>query len=74
MPAKAAIIIGGLLLLTRRMKSRRVGNKFIIADGSGRALVETGREAEGGRLVKPNETVTVQGPPVSLRCRSKASE
>jgi len=37
------------------------GNKFIIADGSGRALVETGREGEGGRLVKPNETVTVQG-------------
>jgi hypothetical protein len=37
------------------------GNKFIIADASGRALVETGREGEGGRLVKPNETVTVQG-------------
>jgi hypothetical protein len=37
------------------------GNKFIIADASGRALVETGREGEGGRLVKPSETVTVQG-------------
>ena len=37
------------------------GNKFIIADASGRALVETGREGEGGRLVRPNETVTVQG-------------
>jgi uncharacterized protein YdeI (BOF family) len=37
------------------------GNKFIVADASGRALVETGREGEGGRLVKPNETVTVQG-------------
>lgn len=37
------------------------GNKFIIADASGRALVETGHEGEGGRLVKPNETVTVQG-------------
>ena len=37
------------------------GNKFIIADASGRALVETGREGEGGRLVKPNETLTVQG-------------
>jgi len=37
------------------------GNKFIITDASGRALVETGREGEGGRLVKPNETVTVQG-------------
>ena len=37
------------------------GNKFIITDASGRALVETGREGEGGRLVKPNETVTGQG-------------
>jgi len=37
------------------------GNKFVIADASGRALVETGREGEGGRLVKPDETVTVQG-------------
>jgi hypothetical protein len=37
------------------------GNKFIIADASGRALVDTGREGEDGRLVKPNETVTVQG-------------
>jgi hypothetical protein len=37
------------------------GNKFIIADASGRALVETGREGEGGRLVRPSETVTVQG-------------
>lgn len=37
------------------------GNKFIIADASGRALVGTGREGEGGGLVKTNETVTVQG-------------
>jgi hypothetical protein len=37
------------------------GNKFIITDASGRALVETGREGEGGGLVKPNEMVIVQG-------------
>ncbi|WP_231639445.1 hypothetical protein [Sphingomonas profundi] len=36
------------------------GNKFILADGTGRALVDTGREGEGG-LVKPGEAVTVQG-------------
>jgi hypothetical protein len=35
------------------------GNKFIIADPTGRALVETG--PEGGRLVQPNEAITVQG-------------
>ena len=37
------------------------GNKFVVQDASGRALVETGREGEGGRLVTAGETVTVQG-------------
>jgi uncharacterized protein YdeI (BOF family) len=37
------------------------GNKFVVQDGSGRALVETGPEGEGGALVAPSETVTVQG-------------
>jgi hypothetical protein len=37
------------------------GNKFIVQDTSGRALVETGREGEGGGLVSRGETVTVQG-------------
>lgn len=37
------------------------GNKFIVQDSSGRALVETGREGEGGKLVAKDETVTVQG-------------
>jgi len=35
------------------------GNKFVVQDGTGRALVETGRE--GGKLVAKGETVTVQG-------------
>ncbi|MGU3362337.1 DNA-binding protein [Methylobacterium sp. M6A4_1b] len=37
------------------------GNKFVIQDGTGKALVETGRRGEGGTLVKPGEAVTVQG-------------
>ncbi len=37
------------------------GNKFIISDGSGRALVETGPAGEGGKLVAMSEPVTVQG-------------
>lgn len=37
------------------------GNKFIVEDESGRALVETGRKGEGGQLVARSETVTVQG-------------
>lgn len=37
------------------------GNKFIVADSTGRALIETGRAGEGGKLVSANEAVTVQG-------------
>lgn len=37
------------------------GNKFILQDTSGRALVETGRQGEGGELVRKGETVTVRG-------------
>ncbi|MBN9219329.1 MAG: hypothetical protein J0I79_15375 [Mesorhizobium sp.] len=37
------------------------GNKFVVDDGSGRALVETGRAGEGGQLVAAGETLTVQG-------------
>ncbi|MGV7032060.1 DNA-binding protein [Methylobacterium symbioticum] len=37
------------------------GNKFVIQDATGRALVETGRAGEDGALVTKGETVTVQG-------------
>ncbi|MDR7037611.1 hypothetical protein J2X36_002358 [Methylobacterium sp. BE186] len=37
------------------------GNKFVLQDGTGRALVETGRAGEDGTLVAKGETVTVQG-------------
>jgi len=37
------------------------GNKFVVQDPSGRALVETGRAGEGGGLVAKDESVTVQG-------------
>ena len=37
------------------------GNKFILQDGSGRALVETGRAGEGGKLVAKGEHVDVRG-------------
>lgn len=37
------------------------GNKFVMADPTGRALVDTGREGEGGGLVTAGEPVTVQG-------------
>lgn len=37
------------------------GDKFVIADDTGRALVETGPAGRGAALVKPGETVTAQG-------------
>ncbi|GHD20834.1 hypothetical protein ACFOEZ_20495 [Tianweitania populi] len=37
------------------------GNRFVLADQSGRALIDSGWRGEGGDLVKPGETVTVQG-------------
>ena len=37
------------------------GNKFIVKDGSGRALVDTGPRGEDRGIVARGETVTVQG-------------
>lgn len=37
------------------------GNKFVVQDPTGRALVETGRDGEDGKLVAKDEAVTVQG-------------
>lgn len=37
------------------------GNKFIIQDQTGRALVETGPAGDRGQLVAKSETITVQG-------------
>jgi hypothetical protein len=37
------------------------GNKFIVQDDSGRALVDTGPRGEGRQLVEKDEAVTVQG-------------
>ena len=37
------------------------GNKFILSDDSGRALIETGPKGDRAHLVNASETVTVQG-------------
>lgn len=37
------------------------GNKFVLQDASGRALVDTGREGEDGALVAAGQVVSVQG-------------
>ena len=37
------------------------GNKFIVQDDSGRALIDTGPRGDGGKLVTKGEAITVQG-------------
>jgi len=37
------------------------GNKFIVQDDIGRALVETGPSGDNGKLVKVNDAVSIQG-------------
>ena len=37
------------------------GNAFVVDDGTGRALVDTGPRGEGRTIATPDETVTVQG-------------
>jgi hypothetical protein len=37
------------------------GNKFVMDDGTGRALVDTGHEGDERQLVAANQPVTVQG-------------
>ena len=37
------------------------GNKFVLQDSSGRALVDTGPRGQGGNAVTKDEAVTVQG-------------
>ena len=54
MPATSLITIKGKV-------AEIYGNKFVLQDESGRALVETGRAGEGGALVTRDEAVTVQG-------------
>lgn len=54
MPATSLVTIKGKV-------AEIYGNKFVLQDESGKALVETGRAGEGGALVTRDEAVTVQG-------------
>lgn len=63
-PAKPVAIrsLSSASIVTIRGRVAEVyGNKFVIEDGSGRALVDTGREGDDRQLVTVNQSVTVQG-------------
>ncbi|MGO6966978.1 hypothetical protein [Rhizobium leguminosarum] len=54
MPASSLVTIKGKV-------AEIYGNKFVLQDESGKALVETGRAGEDGDLVAKDEAITVQG-------------
>jgi uncharacterized protein YdeI (BOF family) len=49
------------IVTVRGRVAETYGNKFILADATGRALIDAGRENSGSALVAPGQTVTVQG-------------
>lgn len=60
-PAPIAAMAEGSAVAIKGQVAEIFGNKFVVQDQGGRALVETGRSGEGGKLVAPSETVIVQG-------------
>ena len=61
-PAPIADMKDGSAVAFKGHVAEIFGNKFVVEDQAGtRALVETGRAGEGGRLVAPSEVVIVQG-------------
>ena len=62
MPAVAITSISdGNVVAVKGTVAEIYGNKFVVQDASGRALIETGPRGDGGKLVAKDETVTVQG-------------
>lgn len=60
-PAPITAMTDGSAVAIKGTVAEIFGNKFVVQDQGGRALVETGRSGEGGKLVAPSETVIVQG-------------
>ncbi len=50
----------GIVTIRGRV-AEKYGNKFVMADSTGRALVDLGRDGEGGNLVAAGQPVTIQG-------------
>ena len=60
-PAPISAMHDGSAVAVKGKVAEIFGNKFVVADDSGRALVETGRSGESKPLVADAEPVTVQG-------------
>ena len=60
-PVAIASIPDWSLVTVKGKVAEVFGNKFIVQDDSGRALVETGPAGDDGKLVALNEAISVQG-------------
>lgn len=59
-PVAIRALASDTIVTVRGRVAEVYGNKFVMADPTGRALIDTGRGGEDG-LVKANDPVTVQG-------------
>ena len=60
-PAPIATLKNGTAVALKGQVAEVFGNKFVVQDDSGRALVETGPAGDSGTRVAKSEPVTVQG-------------
>lgn len=60
-PVAISTVKEGNLVTFKGKVAEIFGNKFIVQDESGRALVDTGPEGEDGKIVGLNDAVSVQG-------------
>ncbi|TCM52125.1 hypothetical protein C8J36_1096 [Rhizobium sp. PP-F2F-G48] len=60
-PVAISAMPDGDLVTIKGKVAEIFGNKFVLQDASGRALVETGPAGEDGKLVTANEEISVQG-------------
>jgi uncharacterized protein YdeI (BOF family) len=60
-PVAISSLPDGDLVTVKGRVAEIFGNKFVVEDGSGRALVETGPAGDNGKLVAAGEEISVQG-------------
>jgi hypothetical protein len=60
-PVPIRSLTSGSIITVRGQVAETYGNMFVLADGSGRALIDTGREGDGRQLVSAGQPVMVQG-------------
>lgn len=60
-PVAISTVKEGNLVTFKGKVAEIYGNKFILKDDSGRALIDTGPEGEGGKAAKVEEAISVQG-------------